>query len=556
MPPVWFRPARSVPVALALALAAGAVVTATPAVATPASPAASTPPVTTRMVAGTSGVTDPTGAVWSPDLPYAVGGLLTAVAGKVGGTTRPAAFGVTRSSAMAYRIPVTGQTETLTLGFVEPHATARRGERVFDVVAEGATVAKSVDIAAAVGAMRAYSVTVTVRVTDGYLDLGLVGRVGKPILSNLEVVSAGDPSPAGSTASSTTSPYLPETFGAVGDGVHDDTAALQKAFDTAPAGRPVVLTAGRTYAHAGVLHLRTRGLHVTGGGTLLATAEATSSVWIEADDVLLDGGIVLRTATTTRRWDAWEQMGLRIVGHSGVVVRSVTVDGSAAAGIYVGGATGFDLDHVTVQNTRADGIHMTAGSNNGLVLAPTVHNSGDDGVAVVSYSQDGAACHDIDVVAPTVLGTTWGRGLSVVGGTRVTETDIDVRDTSAAGVYIASEGNPWFTTATKQVLVSGGSITRANTDADVDHGAVLVMSGETGAVPNGVTVQRLAISATRSSASRNLGVITYGDVPVKVLFSAIAITGGPASAYGGNTPASAYRLVQVTKDGRPVPVGG
>ena len=349
----------------------------------------------------------------------------------------------------------------------------------------------------------------------------------------------------------------PEDFGARGDGVTDDTAALQRAFDAARTGTTVVLAAGRTYAHSAVLHLRTAGLHLTGPGTLLATAEATSSVWIEADDVLVDGGVVVRTATTTRRWEAWEQMGLRIVGRSGVVLRSVTVDGSAAAGIYVGnGATAFVLDHVTVQNTRADGIHVTAGANHGTVTSPTVRDSGDDGVAVVSYAQDGTPCHDITVVSPTVLGTAWGRGLSVVGGTRITETDIDVRNTSAAAVYVASEGAPWFTTAAQQVLISGGSITGANSDTTVDHGAVFVLSGRRGIVPADVTVSDLRITGTRASASRNLGVITYGDAPSDVLFSDIAISGGPRLAYQGNTPASAYRLVGVTHDGVTVPVSG
>ena len=50
--------------------------------------------------------------------------------------------------------------------------------------------------------------------------------------------------------------------------------------------------------------------------------------------------------------------------------------------------------------------------------------------------------------------------------------------------------------------------------------------------------------------------ITYGGAPRAVVFSAIAISGGPRSAYSGNTPSSSYRLLQVTHDGVPVPVGG
>lgn len=549
MPASWFSPARiTVPLTIAAVAAAGFAVA-------PAAHAAVTP-VTTRLVAGAATVTEATGVVWSSDAAFAAGGQVAAVRGRVQGTEQPKLFAAVRSGTVDYRIPVAGQSNVVTLGFVEPAGVAP-GQRVFDVVAEGVMVAGGLDVAAAVGDLRAYRVTLAVRVTDGVLDLAFTSAAGAASVSNLKIVSSGAASPAPGKPVRAASVVSPETYGAKADGVTDDTAALQRAFDAAPTGQAVVLTAGRTYAHSGVLHLRKPWLRVTGAATLLATNEATSSVWIEADNVLVDGGLTIRTATTTRRWEAWEQMGVRIVGRTGVVLRSVTVDGSAAAGIYVGnGATKFVVDRVTVQNTRADGIHMTSGANHGLVLAPVVRNSGDDGVAVVSYQQDGVACHDITVVSPTVLGTTWGRGLSVVGGTRIKETDIDVRDTSAAAVYIAAEGNPWFTAAPQQVVVDGGTITGANTDTDVDHGAVLVLSGQTSVVPNAVTVQRLQITGTRASASRNLGVITYGGAPRTVLFQAISISGGPRSAYQGNTPTSSYRLVQVTKDGVPVPVGG
>ena len=546
MSPTWFRPARTAVPLVVAALAAG-VVTA---------PAALADTVTTRLVAGSAAVTDATGAVWSPDTTASDGGSVVAVSRSVRGTPTPETFRAARTGVTGYRIAVAGQAESVSLGFVAPAGTAP-GARVFDVLAEGQVIAAGVDVAAAVGPLRAYRIGFSTRVTDGVLDLSFRATAGTPLVSNVRVVSTGAASPKPGAPVRPVVAGSPEAYGAEADGVTDDTAALQRAFDAATASRPVVLTAGRTYAHTGVLHLRRPWLHLTGAATLLATAEATSSVWIEADNVLVDGGVVVRTASTTRRWDAWEQMGVRVVGHTGVTLRSVTVAGSAAAGVYVGnGATRFVLDHVTVQDTRADGIHLTAGANNGTVLSPVVRGSGDDGVAVVSYQQDGVACHDIRIASPTVLGTTWGRGLSVVGGTRITETDIDVRDTSAAGVYIAAEGNPWFTAAPKQVTVSGGSISGANTATGVDHGAVLVLSGERGVVPAAVTVQHLTVSGTRATASRNLGVITYGDAPSGVLFSDVAVTGGPRLAYQGNTPASAYRLVGVTHDGQPVPVTG
>ena len=338
-------------------------------------------------------------------------------------------------------------------------------------------------------------------------------------------------------------------YGAVGDGVTDDTRALQRALDEVPVG--TVLRLSRTYNHSDVLHVRRAGTHLSGPGTLRAVREERSSLWVEADRVVLDGGLVLATPGTTRRWEAWEQMRLRVMGVSGTVLRDITIDGSAAAGIYLGGSSNFLLDRVTVKGTRADGIHMTAGAHNGLVLSPTVIESGDDGIAVVSYGQDGTPCHDIVVRSPRVVGTVWGRGLSVVGGTDITYEDVYVERSDAAAVYIAAEGAPWNTAAPVRVRVTRGQLIGSNAGTEVDHGAIVVLAGSQRR-PEDVVLSGLTISGTRATASRNVGVITYGAAPLGVLLKDLRIVGGPSSAYSGNT-ATGWSATGWVVDGRAVP---
>jgi hypothetical protein len=341
-------------------------------------------------------------------------------------------------------------------------------------------------------------------------------------------------------------------LGAVGDGTTDDTTAVQAAFDMASVGDTVLLPAGRTFVQSRVLTIRRPGIIVTGGGTLLATRESASSLTVAAPGVTL-ADISLTIASTTRRWDAYEQQRLRLAGATGAVVRGVVVDGSAAAGVYVGnGTSGFLLDGITVRNTRADGIHITQGSRDGRVVSPVVRNVGDDGVAVVSYRQDGAPCARIQVVSPSVDGSTGGRGLSVVGGTDVDFTGIDVRNTYGAAVYLAAEGG-WNTAGVARVRVSGGSIVNANDDTSIDHGSVLVYNGTPDQAVTDITVTGLAVSGYRATVSRVLGLIasSASSPGIRgVTLSGIAITGDPRpAALVSNQAATTFTASGVLRNG-------
>lgn len=320
----------------------------------------------------------------------------------------------------------------------------------------------------------------------------------------------------------------PEDFGAVGDGVADDTAALQTTLDALEPGQRLELAEGSTYTHADVLVLTVPDVHVTGGGELRATDEERSSFRVEADDVEISD-LLLTVPETTRRWDATEQQRLLLRGTTGVEVHDVTVRGSAAAGIFLDGASSdFLLEDVVVEGTRADGIHVSGGSHDGRVVDATTRDTGDDGIAVVSYAQDGAPSARVEVESPVVRGSA-ARGLSVVGGEDVTWTDVDVEGTGAAGVYVAAEGEPYFTTSVARVVLDGGRVADANTDEGIDHGAVLVYDGSSESSVSDVTVEDLEVVGTRASASRQVGVIADGggETITGVTLTGLAVEGGP-----------------------------
>lgn len=306
------------------------------------------------------------------------------------------------------------------------------------------------------------------------------------------LLAAGAPAPPATAAPTATWHTVnPHRFGAVGDGRTDDTAALQRALDAMKAGDQLVIPAGKTYAHSGVLKIRRPGVRITGRGTLLATREATSSVWIAADNVTIDGRLILRIARTTTRWEEYEQMALRVGPYGGAVVSGLVVNGAAAAGIYVGGAHDFSIRDVVVRNTRADGIHMTEGAHDGQVINPLVINPGDDGVAVVSY-EGGDLAHDILIQSPRLVGQRWGRAFSVVGGDMITWRDVYAENSSGAAVYIASEPS-YSTLGSTRVQVFGGTLVGANQNPDVQQGAVLIYNGRENQINSDITIQGLRI---------------------------------------------------------------
>ncbi|WP_222192780.1 glycosyl hydrolase family 28-related protein [Modestobacter italicus] len=358
------------------------------------------------------------------------------------------------------------------------------------------------------------------------------------------------PAPTAPQAVSTARGVLPvEKFGATGDGRTDDTAALQKALDSVPVGSVLQLKAGATYLHSDVLRLTRSDVTVSGpGATLLATSEARSSFHVTGSRVQVTG-VTFALTSSTRRWDAPAQDKVRVWGND-VVLRDVRVEGAAAAGIFIDGSARFLLDRVIVSDSRADGIHMSNGARDGRVVSPVTNRTGDDGVAVVSYRSDGVVSARIQVTSPTVNGTTWGRGISVVGGNDISYTDVTIRDTDAAAVYLGSEAE-YDTYPSQRVLVRGGTVTGANRNTAKDHGALMVYSGNTGPQTSDVTLQDLTVRDTRSSATWNIGVLANPGAGLsRVSLTRISLAGGPAMPIYTSTPA-AVRVTGLVDDGAP-----
>lgn len=339
------------------------------------------------------------------------------------------------------------------------------------------------------------------------------------------------------------------SFGAVGDGVTDDTTAIQSALNSLNPTDTLVFNSGKTFRHTNVLTISKDSSHLSGPGTLLATNESLSALYVKANNVTIDGNLIVKMGTTTKRWDAYEQMKIRVGINTGTIIKNITIDGSASAGIMFSGSSNYLLQDVTVQNTRSDAIHNTNGSYNGNIIRPIVRNPGDDGVAVVSYGGE-SICHDITIQSPKFYGQTWGRAFTVVGGNNITYNDIYAENSNAAAVYVATEGDPYYTHPSTNIKFIGGEVVNSNTNSSVDHGAVLLYNARPGYIDSGIIIDGLTITNTRSSASRQVGIIGGGSGGItQVQIKNITITGGPSSLFYSDQPGGNYTLSNWTHNG-------
>jgi parallel beta-helix repeat protein len=341
------------------------------------------------------------------------------------------------------------------------------------------------------------------------------------------------------------------------NGAPDSTGMLQAKFDALKPGDSLTLDPG-TYEHSGVVVIKVPGVKINGNGaTLAATNDTTSSVQIRADGVSLSN-LNLTAPLGGPRYSSFDQHKLFVAANN-VTLSDITITGSAASGVFLLGSNNFRLDNITVRDSRADGIHMSDGSSNGVVNNPITERTGDDGVAVVSYSAQfhpGVArmCRDIVINNPVVNGTTFGRGVTVVGGENVSYRNIKVSGTSGAGVYISTEGAPFFTQSTNGVEVIGGSVTGAGWTPQLAMGALAVYGEHGGYSTTNVTIANLVVAETNPEAQRNIRVSTRdGGVVNNIAFRNISIEQNTdLPALYSNVPPGSFTLADVTLNGAPV----
>ncbi|MEO3761491.1 beta-propeller fold lactonase family protein, partial [Mycobacterium sp. B14F4] len=346
----------------------------------------------------------------------------------------------------------------------------------------------------------------------------------------------------------------------------DTTAALQALLGGLRSGDTLVLAPG-TYQYNSLLRVTTSGVTIDGSGaTLYATNPALASFQILANNVTLKN-MNLHAPVGLPRQDGTNQSRL-LFGGNGNIISDVNVVGSASAGIYIVGASNFLVERVTVSDTAADGIQITGASKNGVVNNATVSRTGDDSIAVVSYSSDSGPVTDIVINNPTVIDNLQARGIAVVGGERITINNFTVNGSSQAGLFIGSQGGIFNTRATRDITVNGGTISRSNTASFFPFGAIMILSQNPGVEVSNVTIRNVTINQPTLGQTHNITVVTAGNALTwdqallatpqgtlsNINFDGITIVEFPElPVFFSNAP-GAYTATGVTMNGRPITI--
>jgi hypothetical protein len=128
--------------------------------------------------------------------------------------------------------------------------------------------------------------------------------------------------------------------------------------------------------------------------------------------------------------------------------------GTCGAGILLEMAKNFQIVGAHIENTLADGIHISRASSQGIVLGANIIHTGDDGFAVVGNTKS-SDCNRRIYAAGLNIFNTGGRGAVVLGGEDVFIEAL-IENTSGSGFYIHRESNAVYDLRpTRRVTLKG-----------------------------------------------------------------------------------------------------
>lgn len=248
-------------------------------------------------------------------------------------------------------------------------------------------------------------------------------------------------------------------YGAVGNGEHDDTEAVQAAC-TAAAGGTLLFPEGifRTQSFSPASNTLVMGMGAGSVIDLIDDGTATSeSLRIDGVSNVRVQGLSLCSRDVTSRSGVY---GLIYVWQStGVSVTGCDFGLSPATAVWVGDSDDVEISGNRIDGVLADGINISRGSKHVRITGNHITDTGDDAIGLVSVRADGDVTYvpneDIIVSGNQITDVTLGTGISIAGGHDIKVLHNTIDGTDAAGI-VCWGGPTYF--YTYKVLISGNAI--------------------------------------------------------------------------------------------------
>lgn len=249
-------------------------------------------------------------------------------------------------------------------------------------------------------------------------------------------------------------------FGALGNGVKDDTAAIQAAVNKAGE-----LGGAKVYFPKGVYILKNTILVQRNNITLEGAGWETELRLMTHPQRV----ITIQNAKHTIVRNLQVSLGLKGVSRhdadEGVYVTGGSADflienvlGNAKGFMVRGNVTQGVIRNNTIKSSLADGIHITNGANHIDIINNTLENTGDDAIAVVSYVSGINYAYKINIISNHIKNSR-SRGIAHVGGKDVNIFANVIEGTSSSGILVDQDRNyntfPSYRTAIEDNTITG-----------------------------------------------------------------------------------------------------
>ncbi|WP_321782572.1 right-handed parallel beta-helix repeat-containing protein [Burkholderia pyrrocinia] len=232
-------------------------------------------------------------------------------------------------------------------------------------------------------------------------------------------------------------PMSVRRFGVKGDGVTDDTAALQVALN---AGIPLYFPPG-TYLYGNTL-TATASIIGAGWDSILqcTTAQGQNSViyWKNASNFKIQN-LQFFSKNATAYYPDETAGAVNLLGCSQFEISGCKFNNSAGGGALMRSCVNGKVFGNTLLNIWHDGIHVTKASSDITITNNEVINGGDDAYAVVGYFNEGVRPRRVTIANNRVVGTKYARGIAIVGAQDIMVADNQIYNPMGAGIYVASE---------------------------------------------------------------------------------------------------------------------